>query len=133
MSWLKLQQLLGYEKYISIGLGCFFTFVGGVKTTGMPSQLFEYQKEKYFDNYGIPRYGIFGIGSGELFGAFTIIAFRNKPFSLYGALALFCISCGAISFHLYFDTVGEAIPAITTATLSAILLYIKYRRGFVPF
>lgn len=132
MSWLKLQKLLVYEKYISIGLGCFFTFVGGVKSTGIPSGLYDFQKKKYFDNYGIPRMGILGIGCCELFGAFTIMAFRNSQLSALGTLALLCTSCGAIAFHLYFDTAGDAIPAFTTCTLSAFLLYIKYRRGFVP-
>lgn len=40
-----------------------------------------------------------------------------------GSVGIFLTSLGAIYFHLIYDTVKAAIPALTTLTLSTILLF----------
>lgn len=43
------------------------------------------------------------------------------PTLVYGALAIALTSLGAIYFHLRFDTVKDAIPAMVTLSLSTVL------------
>jgi len=106
---------------ISVLLIAFFLFASSIKLTGWQKQIFAIQLQ-FFHSYGLDRMMMFLVGIIELFGAVTI-GFQNHPVGLFGALAIFFTSVGAIGFHLKFDSWKDGIPAFVTASLSAFLLF----------
>ena len=68
---------------------------------------------------------MFLIGIIELVAVITLVSsliFNYEILNGFGALSLAMTSLGAIYFHLKFDTFKDAIPAIVTLMLSAILI-----------
>ena len=79
----------------------------------------------YFDAYGIGRDLVRVIGVAELFGGFTIWLHRRHWVGLAGAATLVVVTSGAVMFHLRYDTVGEAVPALVMLSLSGSVLLIS--------
>ena len=105
---------------ISVLLIAFFLFASSIKLTGWQKQIFAIQLQ-FFHSYGLDRLMMFLVGAIELFGAVTI-GFQDHPVGLFGALAIFLTSIGAIGFHLKFDTWKDGIPALITGLLSAFFI-----------
>jgi hypothetical protein len=105
----------------------FFLFASTVKIFGRPQAMFEYQLEHYFIAYGLTRQIMFLVGLAELCGAVTIWYHRTHWIGLMGAALLVVVTTGAIVFHLRFDTVREAIPAIVMLVLSGYVLLFSGR------
>lgn len=103
-------------------LSAFFLFASSIKLFGWQKMIFEKQLE-FFHSYGLNRQIMALVGAAELFGAITIW-FQNSILGTLGAIALLGTSCGAISFHLRFDTWKDGIPATVTLLLSAIVCYL---------
>lgn len=106
-------------------LGLFFLFAGTVKVFGVPEKMFNMQKERYFDQYGIDRNGIRAIGLAEYFGGITVWFWSVHPIALAGLAVLVIVTGGAIFYHLRYDTPQEAGPAIVMLTLSGTLLLLN--------
>ncbi len=107
---------------IIVLLSAFFLFASSIKLFGWQKMIFEKQLE-FFHSYGLNRQIMALVGAVELFGAITIWLQHNMLGTL-GALALLGTSCGAILFHLRFDTWKDGIPATVTLLLSAIVCYL---------
>lgn len=109
---------------ITILLAFFFTFASSIKILGWQKFIFETQLT-FFKKYGLTRIHMFLIGLLELIAVITLVSsvnFEHKLLNGVGALVIAFTSLGAIYFHLRFDTVKDAIPAIVTLSLSAILI-----------
>ena len=76
-------------------------------------------------SYGLNRQVLFVIGMIECFGTITIW-YHGSLLGLAGLLALLLPSIGAVFFHLRFDTAKEGVPAMVTASLSALMLYLTF-------
>ena len=105
-------------------LSAFFLFASSIKLIGWQQKIFEIQLEM-FKSYGLNRQIMFLVGCAELFGAIAIW-FQDSWIGPLGALALLGTSVGAIFCHLIFDTWKQAIPAMVTGTLSAVVLSSGY-------
>ncbi|SDK99980.1 DoxX-like family protein [Aliiruegeria lutimaris] len=75
-----------------------------------------------FVKYGLNRQIMALVGVVELFGA-VAIWFQGGLFGSLGAAALLGTSLGAIGCHLIWDTWKDGVPAMITATLSALVLW----------
>ncbi len=103
----------------AIFIAFFFIMTGIVKIFGTPKQIFEEQKKRFFDNYGIDRKGIRSIGFGELFGGIAVLFWpSNDLLARTGAIALIIITLGATFFHFAYDEKPAPQAAITMLLLS---------------
>ena len=109
---------------ITIFLTLFFIFASSIKLLGWQKFIFETQLT-FFIKYGLNRSHMFFIGLIELSAAISLansIIFDFEILNVIGASGIAFTSLGAICFHLRFDTVKDAIPAIITLLLSTILI-----------
>lgn len=109
---------------ITILLAFFFTFASSIKILGWQKFIFETQLT-FFKKYGLNRNYMFLIGIIELAAAVSLtgsLIFDHEILNVMGALGIALTSLGAIYFHLRFDTIKDAIPAIVTLSLSTVLL-----------
>jgi hypothetical protein len=109
---------------ITILLTLFFTLASSIKILGWQKFIFETQLT-FFKKYGLNRIHMFLIGLIELSAAISLISSITFHFEILngiGALGIAFTSLGAIYFHLRFDTIKDAIPAIVTLLLSTILI-----------
>ena len=102
-------------------LSAFFLFASSIKILGWQKKVFEIQLAM-FVKYRLNRAVMFVVGLAELFGA-VAVWFHGSWIGALGALALFGTSIGAIGCHLIWDTWKDGVPAMITATLSAVLLW----------
>ncbi|MBW3141524.1 DoxX family protein [Ferrimonas balearica] len=100
-------------------LVAFFLFAGSIKLTGWQKTIFAKQLE-FFLSYGLNRSVMALVGLVECVSALALVSGYIQAAAL-GAVSLCLTSLGAIAFHLRFDTWTNAIPALVTAGLSAIL------------
>lgn len=75
-----------------------------------------------FANLGLPRWFGYFIGACEIAGA---IALFIRPLSGLAAAGLSAIMLGAIYYHLAFDPIIAAVPAIVLALLAAMISVIR--------
>jgi len=109
---------------ITILLLLFFLFASSIKILGWQKFIFETQLT-FFKKYGLNRIHMFLVGLIELSASILLmisLLFKHDEIQVLGALGISLTSLGALYFHLRFDTVKDAIPAIVTLTLSTILL-----------
>lgn len=109
---------------ITIVLITFFTFASSIKLLSWQAFLFKTQLD-FFKKYGLNRFHMFLIGVLELIAALLLTGSLITEYEILrdlGALAIALTSIGAVFFHLKFDTIKDAIPALVTLTLSLILL-----------
>lgn len=107
---------------ISVGLlSAFFLFASSIKILGWQKFIFETQLAMFI-KYGLNRQIMMLVGFAELIGA-VAIWFQGSWVGALGALALLGTSVGAIGCHLIWDTWKEGVPAMITATLSAIVVW----------
>ena len=109
---------------ITVLLALFFTFARSIKITGWQKFIFETQLT-FFNKYGLKRVHMFLVGILELSAAILLLAsliFEHKPLNDLGAVTIALTSIGAIFFHLRFDTIKDAVPAIVTLLLSLALI-----------
>ena len=102
-------------------LSAFFLFASSIKIFGWQKKIFEIQLGM-FHSYGLNRQIMALVGCVELFGAIAIWV-QSSWLGPLGALALLGTSLGAITCHLIFDSWKDGVPAMITATLSAIVLW----------
>lgn len=113
-----------YMLLITILLVLFFLFASSIKILGWQTFIFETQLT-FFKKYGLNRHDMFLVGLVELSASLllTVSIFLNHELiQVFGALGITFTSLGAIYFHLKFDTVKDAIPAIVTLSLSVTVL-----------
>lgn len=109
---------------ITVLLALFFTLASSIKITGWQKFIFETQLT-FFNKYGLRRVHMFLVGILELSAAILLVAsliFDHKTLNGLGAATIAFTSIGAIFFHLKFDTIKDAMPAIVTLLLSLALL-----------
>ncbi|MCW8833006.1 MAG: DoxX family protein [Colwellia sp.] len=109
---------------ITILLTFFFIFASSIKILAWQKFIFETQLI-FFKKYGLNRNHMFCIGLIELSAAITLVISMIFDFEVLngiGALGIAFTSLGAIYFHLRFDTIKDAIPAIVTLLLSTVLI-----------
>lgn len=102
-------------------LSAFFLFASSIKILGWQKLIFETQLAMFI-KYGLNRQVMALVGVVEFFGAITIW-FQGSWVGTLGALALLGTSVGAIGCHLIWDTWKDGVPAMITATLSAIVAW----------
>ncbi|MDK2596723.1 DoxX family protein [Pseudoalteromonas obscura] len=110
--------------YITAVLGVFFTFASSIKILGWQKYIFETQ-QAFFRKYGLTRIHMFLVGIIELTAALSLLgslAYEHAILNCIGALCITLASVGAIFFHLKFDTLKDAIPAMVTLLLSSALV-----------
>ena len=108
---------------IIIGLlSAFFLFASSIKILGWQKFIFETQLGMFF-KYGLNRQIMALVGVVELFGAIAIW-FQVSWLGPLGALALLGTSIGAIGCHLIWDTWKDGIPAMITAVLSGVIVWL---------
>ncbi|MBU2877689.1 DoxX family protein [Aliiglaciecola lipolytica] len=94
---------------VSVGLASFaFAAAGLAKLAGVE------QLHLSFAAMGLPIWFGYFIGASELVGA---IGIWFKKLSVYAASGLLVIMLGAIYFHVVYDAVANAIPAIVLSLL----------------
>ncbi len=109
---------------ITVLLALFFTLASSIKITGWQKFIFETQLT-FFNKYGLRRVHMFLVGILELSAAILLLGsliFEHKILNGLGAVTIAFTSIGAIFFHLRFDTIKDAIPAIVTLLLSLTLI-----------
>ncbi|MFY8297912.1 DoxX family protein [Pseudoalteromonas sp. SS15] len=110
---------------ISLVLFAFFSFASSIKLTGWQKKIFQIQLG-FFKNYGLSRTHMFLIGLIESASALNLllsVLIDNSLLNALGAIGILFTSIGAIFFHLRFDTLKDALPAIVTLALSVVLLF----------
>lgn len=111
---------------LSIILALFFTFASSIKLIGWQKVVFKKQLA-FFIKYGLNRWIMGLVGVIELSASLFLISpllFPQATFGLpAGAALILLTSLGAIFFHLRFDTMSDAIPAIITGGLSSLILF----------
>ncbi len=75
-----------------------------------------------FANLGLPSWFGYFIGACEIAGA---IALFIRPLSGLAAAGLSAIMLGAIYYHMAFDPISAAVPAIVLALLAALISVIR--------
>jgi uncharacterized membrane protein YphA (DoxX/SURF4 family) len=75
-----------------------------------------------FANLGLPSWFGYFIGTCEIAGA---IALFIRPLSGLAAAGLTTVMLGAIYYHLAFDPIGAAVPAIVLALLAAMISIVR--------
>ncbi len=110
-----------------------FIFFSIVKIAGVPTAIFKEQKEKYFDNYGISRNGMRGIGLLEMLGAILILVGLMQGMTQFGQAGhalLMVVTIGAMYFHNRYDSLTkDGLPAIIQFVLNAALLVLTFVVG----
>lgn len=109
---------------ITLILSAFFVFASSIKLFAWQQFIFETQLT-FFKKYGLNRFYMRLVGLIELSAALllaTSVIVNLALMQLLGAALIAITSIGAIYFHLRFDTFKDAIPAVITLTLSAVLL-----------
>ncbi len=112
---------------ITILLILFFLFASSIKILGWQKFIFETQ-HTFFKKYGLNRPKMFLVGLVELSASLLLIAsllLKHDAAQALGAFGIALTSLGAIYFHLRFDTVKDATPAIVTLFLSTTLLVLN--------
>jgi uncharacterized membrane protein YphA (DoxX/SURF4 family) len=104
---------------IAAMLTAIFVFASSIKLLGWQKTIFETQL-RFFEKYGLSRSHMGATGVVELAGA--VLLWVPEGARALGALLILATSLGAIFFHLRFDTWRDAMPAMVTATLSAMVL-----------
>lgn len=126
IKYLRNTQVWRLSMYIITSfLGLFFLFASSIKIAGWHRFIFETQL-KFFRKYGLNRNHMILIGVIELSASLLLLSsfvLENDMNLAVGSVGIFLTSLGAIYFHLKYDTVKDAIPAMTTLTLSAVLLF----------
>ena len=102
-------------------LSAFFLFASSIKILGWQKFIFETQLEMFI-KYGLNRSIMALVGFAELFGAIAIW-FQGSWVGTLGALAILGTLVGAIGCHLIWDTWKDGVPAMITATLSAVVAW----------
>ncbi|GAC34724.1 DoxX family protein [Paraglaciecola polaris] len=106
-----------YGLYASLGLATMaFAAAGIAKLAGVE------QMHMSFAAMGLPVWFGYFIGASELAGA---IGIWLKKLSISAASGLLIIMAGALYFHLVYDAVANAVPAIV---LSLLLINIIHNR-----
>ncbi|WP_085297476.1 DoxX family protein [Cognaticolwellia mytili] len=109
---------------LTILLAFFFIFASSIKILGWQKFIFESQLA-FFKKYGLNRLQMLLIGIAELAAALLLISsiyLSNELLNGVGSIMIAFTSIGAIYFHLRFDTIKDAIPAMVTLVLSTILI-----------
>jgi len=110
---------------ISLVLLAFFSFASSIKLTGWQKKIFQIQLG-FFKNYGLSRTHMFLTGLIESASALCLlfsVLIDNSLLNALGAIGILFTSMGAIFFHLRFDTLKDALPAIVTLFLSVALVF----------
>lgn len=110
---------------IPILLIMFFAFASSIKLVGWHKAVFDTQLA-FFKSYGLNRQAMFLVGVVELSAVVSLavaLVLSIPIATAFGAALIALTSIGAIFFHLRFDTFSAAIPAITTLSLSVVLLW----------
>lgn len=110
---------------ITILLILFFLFASSIKITGWQKMIFDTQL-KFFSKYGLNRSHMLAVGLIECTASVFLIAsfaLNQATMLALGSTGIMLTSLGAIYFHLRFDTIKDAIPAIITLIFSASLLH----------
>lgn len=111
---------------VSLLLTCFFLFASSIKIFAWQTLIFKTQLS-FFNKYGLSRTHMFLVGLLELLASLLLISalvIGSLMLQSIAALIIAFTSIGAIYFHLRFDTVRDAIPAIVTLGLSMSLIMI---------
>lgn len=110
-----------YLMYVSLGL-CSFAFAaaGAAKLAGTEQVLLP------FSTMGIPLWFGYFVGASEVVGA---IGLWIKKVSLYAALCLGALMCGAIYYHLGYDEPATVVPAIVLLALLAHIATSRLKQG----
>ena len=109
---------------LSILLSAFFLFASSIKITGWQNYIHTTQMS-FFKKYGLTQLHMILIGIIELSAAISLLIsniFNVPTLMIYGALSITIVSSGAIVFHCKYDTIKDAIPAITTLLMSVWLV-----------
>ncbi len=77
-----------------------------------------------FANMGLPQWFGYFIGACEVVGALALFA---RKYSALAALGLMLIMLGAIGYHIAFDPIVLAVPAVILALLTAIVFFGRKR------
>lgn len=112
---------------LSILLSAFFLFASSIKITGWQNYIHTTQMS-FFKKYGLTRLHMILIGVVELSAAISLLVSNilNMPtLMIYGALSITIVSSGAIYFHCKYDTLKDAIPAITTLLMSIMIFVLN--------
>jgi len=81
-----------------------------------------------FQNLGLPSWFGYFIGLAEVAGAVGLLVPRLA--SLAGA-GLGLIMIGAVGYHLAFDPIGAAVPALVLLVLSGTVAWVRRRQSWV--
>jgi len=83
-----------------------------------------------FANMGLPLWFGYFIGACEVLGA---VALFVKKLSALAASGLTVIMLGAIGYHITFDPIVMAVPAIVLAALAAIVFLLRKQDSLFSF
>lgn len=104
-----------------------FVFFSIVKLFGVPTGLYNEQKEVYMGRYGLSRTQVRLIGLLEIFGGLAILLWATPWLwvAQIGMATLIFVTVGAMSFHVRYDSVfKDGLPAVIQFALnSALLVY----------
>lgn len=104
-----MSKVAKYLIFVSLGL-CTLAFgaAGAAKLAGVE------QMHLSFALMGLPAWFGYFIGASELAGA---IGIWFKKLRIYAAGGLLIIMAGAVYFHVVYDAVANAVPAVVLALL----------------
>jgi len=83
-----------------------------------------------FANMGLPLWFGYFIGACEVLGA---VALFVKKLSALAASGLTVIMLGAIGYHITFDPIVMAVPAVVLASLAAIVYLLRKQDSLFSF
>jgi len=101
---------------ITILVALAFGAAGTAKLMGVP------QLHASFAIMGLPSWFGYFIGACELLGAIGLLI---RPLSALAASGLVAIMLGAIFFHVYFEVVSHALPALILSILLVIIIRVR--------
>jgi hypothetical protein len=110
---------------LTIFLALFFTFASSIKILGWQKFIFAAQLA-FFKKYGLNRVQMLLVGIVELIAAILLISsiyMSDDILNGVGSVMIAITSIGAIYFHLTYDTIKDAIPALITLTLASVLIF----------
>lgn len=103
--------------WVSLGLASVaFAAAGLAKLAGVE------QMHMSFAAMGLPAWFGYFIGACEVAGAVGVWLRRT---SIYACIGLFIIMLGAIYFHVVYDAVANAIPALVLAILMSYIFVVR--------
>jgi hypothetical protein len=125
--------MLGTELLAGVSVAA-FSFIGAVKVLGVPRAMFEYQKENFFDKFGINRMGMRVIGLAEWTGAGLLLAFLVSAWApgIAGAGVHAVVTVGAVASHVRYGRASDAIFAILMLALALAVMATFYLSGAWP-